>query len=307
MRALGIDFGASGIKGAPIDTASGQLLAPRYREDTPEPATPRAVARVIARIARHFAWRGPIGCGVPAVVRDGVFQTAANVPRGWIGTDARALFSQATGQRVAVINDADAAGYAEMTFGAGRGRAGLVVLVTLGTGIGSALFINGHLVPNTELGHLELDGDEAEARASARARKRENLSWKKWARRVDAYLEAVQRYFWPDLIIVGGGVSRQAEKFLPRLNVAQKVEIVAAQLQNDAGIVGAALAYEHAVERAGGRLALGVSARLKRRAADGGARTRSPTRRRAPAAARRSRRGSARRSVRRPAAEDRRR
>jgi len=307
VQALGIDFGASGIKGAPVDTATGRLLAPRYREDTPEPATPRAVARAVARVARHFAWRGPIGCGVPAVVRDGIVRTAANVQRAWIGTDARSLFSQATGQRVAVINDADAAGYAEMTFGAGRGRAGLVVLVTLGTGIGTALFINGHLVPNTELGHLELDGDEAEARASARARKRENLSWKKWARRVDAYLQRLQSYFWPDLIIVGGGVSRQAERFLPRLKVARTVEVVAAQLQNDAGIVGAALAYEHAEQRAGGRLALGVPARLKPRAADGGARTRSPTRRRAPAGAPRSRRDSARRSARRPAAGDRRR
>jgi polyphosphate glucokinase len=307
VQVLGIDFGGSGIKGAPVDTATGRLLAPRFRLDTPEPATPRAVARAVARIVRHFAWRGPIGCGVPAVVRDGIVQTAANVQRAWIGTNAQALFSQATRQRVAVLNDADAAGYAEMTFGAGRGRAGLIVLVTLGTGIGTALFINGHLVPNTELGHLELDGDEAEARASAKARKREELSWKKWARRVDAYLQMLQRYFWPDLIIVGGGVSRQAEKFLPRLKVAQTVEIVAAQLQNDAGIVGAALAYEHAVQRADGRLALGAPARLKPRSAGGAGRTGSPTRTRARAAAHRSRRGSGPRSARRRAAVGRRR
>ncbi|MEJ2174970.1 MAG: ROK family protein, partial [bacterium] len=165
MRVLGIDVGGSGIKGAPVDTRTGRLLAPRYRVDTPAPATPAAVTRALARVVRHFAWRGPIGCGVPAAVRDGVFLTAANIHRSWIGTDARALFARATGRRVAIINDADAAGYAEMTFGAGRGRAGLVILVTLGTGIGTALFINGHLVPNSELGHLELKGEEAEARA----------------------------------------------------------------------------------------------------------------------------------------------
>ena len=234
MRVLGVDVGGSGIKGAPVDTGTGQLLAPRYRVDTPAPATPAAVARAVARIVRHFAWRGPIGCGVPAAVRDGVFLTAANIHRSWIGTDARALFSHATGRRVVIINDADAAGYAEMTFGAGRGRAGLVILVTFGTGIGTALFINGHLAPNTELGHLELDGEEAEARASARLRRRERLSWKKWARRVDAYLQSLQRYFWPDLIIVGGGVSRKADKFFPHLSVTETVQVVPAELQNEA-------------------------------------------------------------------------
>jgi len=302
VEVLGIDVGGSGIKGAPVETRTGELLAPRLRVDTPEPATPRAVTRAIVQVVRHFAWRGPIGCGVPAAVRAGVVLTAANLERSWIGTNARGLFSRATGRRVAIINDADAAGYAEMTFGAGRERAGLVILVTLGTGIGTALFINGHLVPNTELGHLELDGDEAEAQASAKARKREDLSWKKWARRVDAYLGALQRYFWPDLIIIGGGISRQATKFLPRLAVARKVPLVAAQLQNDAGIVGAALAYEHAAQRGRQRLALGPAARVRRRPAGGAARSGSPTRRRAPAGAPRSRRGSAPRSARRPAA-----
>jgi polyphosphate glucokinase len=307
VQVLGIDVGGSGIKGAPVETGTGELLAPRYRVDTPEPATPRAVTRAIERLVRHFAWRGPIGCGVPAAVREGVVLTAANLERSWIGTNARALFSRATGRRVAIINDADAAGYAEMTFGAGRERAGLVILVTLGTGIGTALFINGHLVPNSELGHLEMDGEEAEARASARARRSEDLSWKKWARRVDAYLQALQRYFWPDLIIIGGGVSRQAAKFLPRLSVAQRVPLVAAQLQNEAGIVGAALAYEHAARRGRRRLALGPAARVSRQPAGGAARTGSPTRKRAPTGARRSRRDSARRSARRPAAGDRRR
>lgn len=306
MRVLGIDVGGSGIKGAPVDTRTGRLLAPRYRVDTPAPATPAAITRALARVVRHFAWRGPIGCGVPAAVRDGVFLTAANIHRSWIGTDARARFARATGRRVAIINDADAAGYAEMTFGAGRGRAGLVILVTFGTGIGTALFVNGHLVPNTELGHLELDGEEAEARASAKARRSEDLSWKKWARRVDAYLQALQRYFWPDLIIVGGGVSRKAEKFFPRLSVAATVAVVAAQLQNDAGIVGAALAYEHAARRGRQRLALGAPAHVSRRSAGGAARSPSPARTRARAAAHRNRRGSAPRSARRRAAEVRR-
>ena len=305
MRVLGVDIGGSGIKGAPVDTRTGRLLATRYRVDTPAPATPAAVARAVARIVRQFAWRGPIGCGVPAAVRDGVFLTAANIHRSWIGTDARALFSRATGRRVAIINDADAAGYAEMTFGAGRGRAGLVILVTLGTGIGTALFINGHLVPNTELGHLELDGEEAEARASARLRRRKQLSWKKWARRVDAYLQSLQRYFWPDLIIVGGGVSRKADKFFPHLSVTGTVQVVPARLQNDAGIVGAALAYEHAARRGRQRLALGP-ARLRRRSAGGAPRPGSPARTRERAAARQSRRGSARRSAGRPAAAKRR-
>lgn len=294
MRVLGIDFGGSGIKGAPVDTRTGRLLAPRVRLETPEPATPAAVTRSVAHVARHFAWRGPIGCGVPAAVRDGVFLTAANVHRDWIGTDARALFARATGRRVSLINDADAAGYAEMTFGAGRGRPGLVILVTLGTGIGTALFINGHLVPNTELGHIELDGQDAEARASAKVRRGEDLSWKKWARRVDAYLQALQRYFWPDLIIVGGGVSRKADKFFPGLSVAQAVALVPAQLQNDAGIVGAALAYEHAARRGRQRLALGPPARVRRRSAGGASRSPSRPRRPAQAAARRSRRDSAR-------------
>jgi polyphosphate glucokinase len=258
MRVLGIDVGGSGIKGAPVETRTGRLLAPRFRVHTPSPATPAAVARAIGRLTRHFEWTGPIGCGVPAAVRDGVFLTAANVHRSWIGTDARALFSRATGCRVTIVNDADAAGYAEMTFGAGRGRAGLVIIVTLGTGIGTALFINGHLVPNTELGHLELDGDEAEARASAKVRKRDALSWKRWARRVDLYLMALQRYFWPDRIIVGGGVSRKADRFLGHLTVRDTVEVVAATLLNDAGIVGAALAYQHAIRRGRQRVALGT-------------------------------------------------
>lgn len=307
MRVLGIDVGGSGIKGAPVETRTGRLLAPRYRVHTPSPATPAAVARAIGHLTRHFAWTGPIGCGVPAAVRDGVFLTAANVHSSWIGTDARALFSRATGRRVAIVNDADAAGYAEMTFGAGRGRAGLVIIVTLGTGIGTALFINGHLVPNTELGHLELDGDEAEARASARARKREALSWKRWARRLDLYLTALQRYFWPDRIIVGGGVSRKADKFLGHLTVRDTVEVVAANLLNDAGIVGAALAYQHASRRGQQRLALGTKGRVSPQSLGGVSRTASPVQTHGRAGARRNRPDSAPRSAPRRAAVDRRR
>jgi polyphosphate glucokinase len=231
-----------------VDTRSGRLLAPRRRVATPQPATPDAVAQAVARMVERFAWQGPIGCALPAVVKDGLVRTAANISRSWLGVDARALIGNAAGRRVAVINDADAAGRAEMAFGIGRGRGGLVIMVTLGTGIGTALFMDGRLVPNTELGHLTLQGRDAETRASAAVREDEQLSWKKWARRVDAYLHLLQRYFWPDLIIVGGGVSRRWRRFLPRLTIPTPV--VPARLRNDAGIVGAALAGAQAPRRA---------------------------------------------------------
>jgi polyphosphate glucokinase len=255
MKVLGIDVGGSGIKGAPVDTSRGALLAERHRIATPQPATPKAVARTIAQIAAHFRWKGPLGCGVPTVVLRGIVCTAANISRQWLGVDARTLLGQATGCPVSVINDADAAGYAEMHFGAGRGQAGVVVLVTLGTGIGTALFINGHLVPNTELGHLEIHGKEAEAWAADSVRESKNLSWKKWAERLKAYLAYLENLLWPELIIIGGGVSKKADKFLPRLRL--RTPIVAAKLLNDAGIIGAALAYEHERQRVGQRLTLG--------------------------------------------------
>lgn len=192
---------------------------------------------------------------MPAVVQNGTLRTAANISEQWLGVDAAALLGEATGRRVAVLNDADAAGYAEMHFGAGRGQTGLVILVTLGTGIGTALFINGHLVPNTELGHLEVRGHEAEKWAAECVRKARDLSWKKWAKRLDAYLLELHRYFWPDLFIVGGGVSKKHAKFLPRLTLSAR--IVPAKLRNDAGILGAALAYEHAARRARQKRALG--------------------------------------------------
>jgi len=237
---LGIDIGGTGIKGAPVDVEAGKLTAERFRIDTPHPATPDAVAKTVGEIAAHFAWKGPIGATMPGVVKDGTLLTAANIDKQWIGTNAATLFSQSTGNAVTVLNDADAAGIAEMRFGAGKGRRGVVVMVTLGTGIGFALFHDGVLVPNTELGHLEMHGKDAEEQASARVREEKDESWKKWAEKVDDYLDHVDRLLWPDLIIIGGGVSKKAEKFFPYLST--RAELVPATFENDAGIVGAALA-----------------------------------------------------------------
>ena len=239
MHCLGIDIGGSGIKGAPVAVSTGELTAERHRIETPQPATPDAVADVVARVVDHFGWEGPIGTTFPAVVRDGVVFTAANVDRSWIGTDAAKLFGARTGRDVVVMNDADLAGVAEMRFGAGKGVKGEVVMITLGTGIGSALFYDGVLVPNTELGHLELDAQDAEALASGRAREEDDLSWKAWAKRVSAYLHSLEDLLWPDLFIIGGGVSKRAEKFVPHLDI--RTPVVPAALLNNAGIVGAAL------------------------------------------------------------------
>ncbi len=237
---LGIDIGGSGIKGAPVDTVSGALLAERHRIPTPPGARPSDVAEVTARIARRFGWQGPVGIGLPAAVRGGVALTASNIHKSWLKTDAAALFAQAVGRPAAVLNDADAAGMAEMQFGAGRGRSGVVLVITIGTGLGTALFVDGRLVPNTELGHLEIRGKDAERRASDAVRKRKGLSWKRWAARFDEYLRTLERLFWPDLFILGGGASKKCEKFLPYLSV--RAEVAPAQLRNEAGIVGAALA-----------------------------------------------------------------
>ncbi|RPI34910.1 MAG: ROK family protein [Chloroflexota bacterium] len=245
MEILGIDVGGSGIKGAPVDIDAGQMLAERFRIPTPIPAKPRAVAEVVAEIAAHFNWHGPIGCGFPAVIRDGIALTAANIHPRWVEKKASALFSEKTGCPVLVINDADAAGIAEMTFGAGRGVSGTVLLITIGTGLGSALFTNGCLVANTEFGHLQIRGKDAELRASDAVRKEKDLSWEKWASRFDEYLVMMEELLWPDLIILGGGVSKDAEKFLPYLTVHAKV--MPAQLRNEAGIIGAALAAQSLV------------------------------------------------------------
>jgi len=243
---LGIDIGGTGIKGAPVDIKKGELVAERFRLITPQPATPSAVSETVAELVKHFDWvdkdGGKIGCGFPAVMKHGKAYTAANVDPIWIGTDAKALFETATKCTVTMINDADAAGLAEMKYGAGRDKKGVVFVCTIGTGIGSALFVDGVLVPNTELGHIEVEGHDAETRASEKARIEQELSWKRWAKRVDKYLHAIERLFWPDLIIVGGGVSKDAEEFLPRLTV--HTPVVAAQLQNEAGIIGAALSTQ---------------------------------------------------------------
>ncbi|MFQ5617094.1 MAG: polyphosphate--glucose phosphotransferase, partial [Anaerolineales bacterium] len=208
----------------------------------PHPAKPLLVAKTVAKICEHFDWDGPIGCGFPAVVQHGVTMTAANVDDDWIGADAAGLIAKVTGCPARVINDADAAGVAEMRFGAGAGRGGVVLIVTIGTGLGTALFTGGILVPNTELGHIEINGKDAETLASDAAREREDLSWKQWGRRFDAYLQVIEKLIWPDLIILGGGASKKVKKFLPHLDV--RAEIIPAQLLNEAGIVGAALAGE---------------------------------------------------------------
>ena len=240
MQVLGIDIGGSGIKGAPVDTAQGKLLAERVKLETPHPAVPDTVAKTVAQVAEAFSWTGPAGITFPGVVVDGVTYTAANLDPDWIGVNASELFGKTTGQPVTVINDADAAGIAEMKFGAGVGQRGTVLIITLGTGIGSALFIDGILVPNTEFGHIEIRGKDAEKRASEFAREERDLSWDKWAGRVDEYLEHMDRLLSPTLIIIGGGISKKSGKFLPLLT-GLKAPVVPAGMLNDAGIVGAAM------------------------------------------------------------------
>lgn len=236
-----MDIGGSGIKGAPVDLDRGDLARERHKVLTPHPATPDDVAGCVAEVVGHFDWSGPVGITFPGVVTSGVTRSAANVDKGWIDLDARTLLSDKLGLPVTVLNDADAAGIAEMTFGAGRGRKGTVIVLTLGTGIGSALFIDGRLVPNTELGHLELNGHDAEKHASTKAKEDEDLSWHHWAHRVQKYLVHVEMLFSPELFIIGGGVSRKADKFLPLIEHV-RAEMVPAELQNNAGIVGAAMA-----------------------------------------------------------------
>jgi polyphosphate glucokinase len=237
---FGIDFGGSGIKGAPVDLDEGDFAADRERTPTPSPSTPDAVAEVFAELLGRFPdSQGAVGVTVPGVVRHGVVRSAANIDQAWLGTDADALFTKATGRDVHVVNDADAAGLAEVRYGAARGRQGLVIVTTLGTGIGSALVHDGVLVPNSELGHLEIDGHDAEDRAANSAREDEDLSWEKWAARLTTYYRTLEKLFSPELFVVGGGVSKKADHFLPLLDL--DTEIVPAVLRNKAGIVGAAL------------------------------------------------------------------
>jgi polyphosphate glucokinase len=240
VQVLGIDIGGTGIKAAPVDLATGELAAERVKVLTPHPALPDAIAEVVRDLAKGFGWTGMAGITFPGVVINGTTLTAHNLDSSWVGLDARALFAEATGLAVTVLNDADAAGVAEMKFGAGAGEQGTVVMVTFGTGIGSALFHNGILVPNTEFGHIEIHGKDAESRASQRAKDLHDLSWGRWAGRVDEYMDHLEALLAPDLFIVGGGISRQADKFLPLLSL--RARVAAATLHNDAGIVGAAMA-----------------------------------------------------------------
>jgi polyphosphate glucokinase len=240
MGFLGIDIGGSGIKGALVDINSGELVSERYRLPTPEGGMPDDIAEVVRDLVQHFNYTGTVGCGFPAVVTHGVVRTAANIAQAWIGTNVDDLLSKITGNRVVVANDADVAGLAEMVFGAGRNyRKGVVMMVTLGTGIGTALYVDGKLVPNTELGHLKIRDKDAEKRASDAVRKKKDLSWKEWTERLQELFDEYEALFWPDVFIIGGGVSKESENYLPLLKL--RARIVPAQLLNQAGIVGAAL------------------------------------------------------------------
>jgi polyphosphate glucokinase len=240
MEILGIDIGGSGVKGAIVDVEKGELVTKRYRIPTPQPATPEAVGDTVAQLVQHFKWSGPIGCTFPAIIKNGVAYSAANVDKSWIGTNGEALLKEKTGCPVLLLNDADAAGIAEMEFGAGKGHKGTVIMLTFGTGIGSAIFINGTLLPNTEFGHMEIRGKDAEHRASDKVRTDEKLSWEKWARRVNEFLSRMELLFSPDLFIFGGGISKKHEKFFHLFQI--QTPIVPAQLRNRAGIIGAAMA-----------------------------------------------------------------
>ena len=240
MNVFGIDVGGSGIKGAPVDTASGEFVAERIRIKTPKPATPEAIVATAVEVVKQAGWDGPVGCGFPAVVKDGVVRTAANIDEAAIGFDMQGRLEQELGDPVRVINDGDAAGLAEMRWGTGSGVEGVVLMLTLGTGIGTSLFVGGTLVPNTEFGHIEIRGEDAERRAADSARKSEDLSWKEYAKRLDEYLHRVEDLLWPDLIVIGGGISKKSEKFFPHLTA--RTRVVRAQMLNEAGIAGAALA-----------------------------------------------------------------
>lgn len=240
MQVFGLDVGGSGIKGAPVDTSTGEILSERRRVGTPHPATPEAIVETAADVVSGSGWTGPVGCGFPAVIKNGFACTAANIDERAIGFDFAGALEDALGCRVRLMNDADAAGLAEARWGAARDRSGLVLVLTVGTGIGTALISNGALVPNTELGHIELGGKDAETYASDAARKRDNLSWEEAAGRFNEYLDAIERLLWPDLIVIGGGVSKKEEKFLRHLE--SRAELVPAQMLNTAGLAGAALA-----------------------------------------------------------------
>jgi polyphosphate glucokinase len=239
-KILGIDVGGSGIKGAIINSKTGEMLSSRYRIETPVPATPKDVSETLLRLSKHFAWNGAIGCGFPAVIQNGIARTAANIDKSFINIDVNALFSGITGCPVFCINDADAAGIAEMKYGAGRSDFGVVILITVGTGIGTVIFSKGKLVPNGELGHIIMpNGQEGELYTSDAARKNLKMSWEDWGKRFNEYLMYMESLFWPDLFIIGGGISKEPKSFMPFLTVKSKV--IPAILQNNAGMIGAAV------------------------------------------------------------------
>ena len=247
MKVLGIDIGGSAFKGAPVDTKTGRLLAERHRVEIQSPCSLKTGVAAVREIVQHFEWQGPVGIGFPAIIREGQIGEVGNLGDVWVKQNGVALFRRATGCPVKMINDADAAGLAEMKFGAGRGRKDTVLLLTFGTGIGSALFHDGRLFPNVELGHVPWRGKPFERFASAAVRKRARLEWNEWALRVNVYLGVMERLFSPDLIIIGGGVSKKSDKWFKYLKA--NARLVPAKLHNDAGIVGAALAGEQVVVR----------------------------------------------------------
>ncbi|BBZ75387.1 polyphosphate glucokinase [Mycolicibacterium anyangense] len=247
-RGFGVDVGGSGVKGGIVDLDTGQLIGDRFKLLTPQPSTPEAVAKTVAEVVRHFDWTGPLGVTYPGVVVNGVVQTAANVDKGWIGTNAAEIIGgELGGQQVTVLNDADAAGLAEERYGAGRAESGVVVLLTFGTGIGSAVIHKGVLLPNTEFGHLEVGGKEAEHRAASSVKERKDWSYERWSEEVTKVLVAIENLIWPDLFIAGGGISRKADKWIPLLK--NRTPVVAAELLNEAGIVGAAMAAAGSARR----------------------------------------------------------
>ncbi|MFD3162791.1 polyphosphate--glucose phosphotransferase [Herpetosiphon sp. NSE202] len=239
MQILGLDIGGTGIKAAPVDCETGKLLAEVERRDTPQPATPDSVLEVVQELVEHFDWQGPIGCGFPAVVQRGIVRTASNIDQRWLHCEVASRFSKHFDREVTVINDADAAGLAEITFGAGREVMGTLLMLTLGTGIGTALFHDHDLLPNLELGQIIVRGKPGHEWAAASVREDQNQSWEQWAQGVELFLQTIEVMLWPDLIILGGGVSKDADQFLDRIRIRAK--LVPARLTNDAGIIGAAL------------------------------------------------------------------
>jgi polyphosphate glucokinase len=240
MKILGIDVGGSGIKGAIVDTNKGELVTERYRIPTPNPATPNAVIETIEAIIKNFDWQGPVGCGFPAAVKNEIVKTASNIDDSWIGVNASERIEKKTGCSTHLLNDVDAAGFAEAEFGAGKDRYGTIFMAAFGTGIGTALFHNQQLVPNTELGHIPMHDTVAENYADNSVRENEDLSWETWGRRVNEYLQLIESLLWPDLIIIGGGVSKNFKEIEPYIDVES--EVVPAESRNHAGIIGAALA-----------------------------------------------------------------